>query len=273
MKESKTNPGLSDTEVLRLFHEDAAGAWRLFIDRYADLMFAALRGMGFDYDQAMDRFVYICEKLCEDDFRRLKTVRYAGQRGDLTPWVRQVVKNLSVNWLWSVEGRRRLLKPIAQLPMNDQIVFELYFWKGLSPPEIYEELRVRRFPDLDPGGVYDALERIFAQLSQKKLWRLMSNMARRRRVVSLDETDEEAGLRIDPPDLRANPENTLVQKEAEERLVGARAALSPREQLVIQLRFEECLAFKAIADILRLEEYVVKTMLKDILDKLRQAFG
>lgn len=58
----------SDSELLVLFQTNSAKAWRLFIDRYADGMFSLIRSLGFDYDQAMDRFTYVCEKLCEKDF-------------------------------------------------------------------------------------------------------------------------------------------------------------------------------------------------------------
>ena len=59
---------LSDTELLTVFHNHAERAWEIFIERYADVILSHLRSLGFDYDQAMDRFVYVCEKLCEQNF-------------------------------------------------------------------------------------------------------------------------------------------------------------------------------------------------------------
>ncbi len=111
---------ISDTDLLTLFRCDPQQAWKLFIDRYADFIFSHLHTSGFNYDQAMDRFVYVCEKLCEQDFRKLRMIRYAGRSGDLTPWLRKVIKNLCINWAWSAEGRRRLFKSVERLSPRDR---------------------------------------------------------------------------------------------------------------------------------------------------------
>jgi DNA-directed RNA polymerase specialized sigma24 family protein len=265
-----TTSTLSDTELLTLFHRDPQRAWELFIARYADVLFSYLNDLGFNYDQAMDRFVYICEKLSEQDFRRLKMIRYAGSRGDLTPWLRKVAKHLCINWAWSAEGRRRLFKPVARLSERDQHVFQLYFWKGMSPSEIHERLRHDQ-AEIDLIEVLDCLERIFAVLSHKNLWRLMSNLARRRDAISIDEVDEDTGARLELADARPNPEEMLIQKEAEERMDRALESLSPREQLIIRFRYEEGTAIKEIAEMLHLGEREVKGSLKAGLVRLRRA--
>ncbi len=260
---------LPDAELLALFATEPDRAWRLFIDRYADMIFSYLQRLGFDYDQAMDRFLYVCEKLCEQDFRRLKTIKYTGRSGDLTPWIRKTVKNLSINWAWSVEGRKRLLKPIQRLPAREQRIFELYFWKGLSPSRIHEQLRLEHH-ELDMVEVLDALERIFSLLSRKKLWRLMSNLASARGEVSLDEIDEETGLGLEAVSERANPEEALLEKEAEERISSALDGLSTRERLAIEFRYTEAMAVKDVAAMLGLSEREVKNSLKSALNKLRR---
>jgi hypothetical protein len=260
---------LSDTELLALFHSQPQRAWEVFVERYADTIFSYLHHLGFDYDQAMDQFVYVCEKLCEQDFRRLKAVRYAGQRGELTPWLRTVIKNLSVSFIWSVEGRKRLLKPITKLPLYQQRIFELYFWKGLSPVVICEQLQLEH-QAISLIEVFDALETIFSHLSQKKLWRLMSKLSRVRGEVSLDEVDEESGVGIQIADRSANPEEALLAREEDERLSQALAVLTPKERLLVQLRYEEGRALKEVAEMLRLNEGEVKAILKGVLKGLRQ---
>ena len=260
---------LPDAELLTLFAKEPERAWRLFIDRYAEPIFSYLQRLGFDYDQAMDRFLYVCEKLCEQDFRRLKAIKYVGQSGDLTPWLRKTVRNLSINWTWSVEGRKRLLKPIQRLSAREQRIFELYFWKGLSPSRIHEQLRLEHH-QIDMVEIFDALERIFSLLSRKKLWRLMSNLASARGEVSLDEIDEETGFGIEAADERANPEEALLEKEAEERISSALDGLSSRERLVVEFRYTEAMALKNLAAMLGLSEREVKNSLKSALNKLRR---
>ena len=261
----------SDSELLVLFQTNSAKAWRVFIDRYADGMFSLIRSLGFDYDQAMDRFTYVCEKLCENDFRRLKAIKYAGSHGDLTPWVRQVVKRLCINWAWSEDGRKRLLKPIALLGRLEQRVFELYFWQGLTPSQIDERLRQEHFAEVTPASVFTALDQILSQISEKKLWRLISNLARTRGSVSLDDVDEESGRSWDAPDPQPDPELMLIQREQDQTLQRAVDDLTPRQLLILQFRFEHALSVREIGQIMRLEEREVRTIVDTSLELLRKS--
>jgi DNA-directed RNA polymerase specialized sigma subunit len=266
----RSKPSLTDGELLTLFQENAQSAWRLFIDRYANAIFSLIRSLGFDYDAAMDRFVFVCEKLCANDFHRLKTIRYAGSHGDLTPWIRQVVKRLCINWAWSEEGRRRLLKPIARLGPLEQRVFELYFWQGLLPSEVEERLRQEHFPGVAPAAVFEALDKILSHLSEKKLWRLISNLARARGPLSLDETGEDSGPSWDVADFEADPESHLLQREQDQILQRALQHLPERQILMLQFRFEHALSLTETARIMRIEEREVRQQLDSSLVLLRK---
>lgn len=278
MRELENNPReslrpssvLTDSELLSLFQREPHQAWRVFIDRYADAIFSLIRSLGFDYDQAMDRFVFVCEKFCEKDFRRLKTIKYAGSRGDLTPWIRQVVKRLCINWAWSEDGRKRLLKPIAQLGPLEQRVFELYFWQGLTPSAIEERLRQEHFADVESTPVFEALDQILSRISEKKLWRLISNLARARGSVSLDDVNEETGMAWDGPADQADPEIDLIHREQDRILQRALQHLPERQVLVLQFRFEHALSIKEVAEIMRLEEPEVRRMIDNSLGLLRK---
>ena len=262
---------LSDAELLTLFQNEPDRAWQCFIDKYADNIFSLIRSLGFDYDESMDRFVYVCEKLCEKDFRRLKGIKYAGSYGDLSPWVRQVVKRLCINWAWSEDGRKRLLKPISRLGARERRVFELYFWNGLSPAEIEERLRQEHFDGVEPATVFTALDQILSQLSEKKLWRLISNLSRARRSFSLDEVDEESDLGLDPRDERPDPEQELIRREEDQRLQHGLQALPRQDLLIVQFRFEHALSTREIAEMLKLSEHQVKRALKASLQCLKKS--
>jgi DNA-directed RNA polymerase specialized sigma subunit len=263
----------SDDELITLFQQDSEQAWRFFIDRYADTIFSLLRSLGFDYDKAMDRFVYVCDKLCEKDFRRLKSIKYAGRHGDLSPWLRQVVKRLCINWAWSEDGRRRLLKPIQAMGRREQRVFELYFWQGLSPIAIEERLQFEHFENTNLANVFEALDQILAALSEKKLWRLISTLTRGRELISLDERDEETGLAIDPPDFRPDPEHELIQREQSERLRDALLSLPGKQPLLLQFRFEHGLSTKEIAGMLGMEQGVVSREVRAGIKNLRKTLS
>jgi RNA polymerase sigma factor (sigma-70 family) len=222
----------------------------------------------------MERFVYVFEKLCEQDFRRLKAIKYAGNDGDLTPWLRQVVKNLCVNWAWSVDGRKRLFGFVAEMPPRQQRVFQLYFWQGNTPFEIYENLRLEHDKTVELGDVFDALEAIFLHLSEKKLWRLMSNLNRMRKTLSLDYEDEETGLKLDIIDENApNAETILQKKEIFQKLKSAFETLSTREKLVVQFRYENTMTIHEIAEMLGWEERDAVNLHKSAIYKLRKFFA
>lgn len=270
----RENQNISDNELLKLFQQDASGGWHLFCEKYSDFIYTILRRSGFDYDEAMERFVYICEKLCEQDFRRFKTIKYVGNDGDLTPWLRQVVKNLCVNWAWGVDGRKRLFGFVAEMPARQQRVFQLYFWLGQTPFEIYETLRLEHDQTVELGDVFDALEASFERLSEKKLWRLMSNLNRMRKTLSLDYEDDETGLSLDVIDENApNAEANLQQKETFGQLKSAFETLSTREKLVVQFRYEETMTLSEIAKMLGWEEREAVNLHKSAIYKLRKNFA
>jgi RNA polymerase sigma factor (sigma-70 family) len=227
--------------------------------------------MGFDYDEAMERFVYIFEKLSEQDFRRLRSVKYAGDEGDLTPWLRQVVKNLCVNWAWSENGRKRLLGFVKEMSEREQRVFQVYFWQGKTPFEIYEILRLEHDKNVEVGDVFDALERINEHLSQKKLWRLISGLTKICKKLSLDKTNNETGLSIEPIDLnQENPEIELQNKEFSKKINKAFNNLSTREKLIIQFRYEDAMTLTEIAKMLGWEKREAVNLHKSAIYKLRK---
>lgn len=263
---------ISDTELIQQFQESPDSSWRIFVNRYADFIFSVLRNLGFDHDQAMDRFVYICEKLAEDNFRRLRRIKYAGTYGELKPWLRQVINRLVINWAWAEDGRRRLLRPIQHLGELEQKVFELHFWYGLSPTAIDERLRLEHVDSVSLAAVYQALDRIHSVLSEKKIWRLLSNLLRTQRAVALEELYETyPGL--EPIDTGLTPEELLAKTEEEAALARALRRLTTQEALVLQLRYDDDASYEEIAAILKLTEVDVRRIEKTAIARLREDVG
>ncbi|RMG50710.1 MAG: sigma-70 family RNA polymerase sigma factor [Acidobacteria bacterium] len=245
--------------------------WTQSLQEYAGKILTFLRSWGLDDDQVMDRFVYICEKLAEDDFRRFKMLMRVSHDGALNAWLWVVVKRLCINYIWSAEGRRRLPRAIARLSAFDRRVFELCFWKDSSPSEIYEELCCTGEFAVEFDRVFEALGRIFSCLNHKRRWSLLSGLAGRRPVLSLDRVNEETGRHLDPVDARPNPEEALLRRERQRRLQRAMVRLSSQERLLIELRYVEELSLKQIGEQLHMAEHQVKRSLRATLDKLRNA--
>lgn len=258
-----------DRELIALFATDPERAWDLFLARYAEFVLGELRRLGFDYDEALDRFVFVCEKLADKGFRRLRTIRFLSSRGELVPWLRQVVRNLVISWTWSQQGRRRLLRPIARLPRRDQRVFQLYFWRGLRPSEVYSSLKAEE-PTLRLLDVYDSLERVFANLTAAKVWGLWCQLARGAPPQRIDaEPGEDAAPEIVDP--RPSPEEALLTSEADARLRRAVAGLAARDRLILALRYEDGLERRQIAELLAVDAAEVELRLRRALEALSGA--
>ncbi len=238
-----------DGELLALIHRDPAAAWRPFLERYAGFILAELGKLGFAREPARDGFVYVCEKLAEDDFRRLRAVRHLGRGGELVPWLRTVVRNLASNWLDARDGRKRLLKSVAALPARCQRVFQLYFWRGLKPSEVLEELR-RSDAQASAAGVFDCLEALFSGLSENRIWHLVSGLARSRGELSLDAPAAEREAVFEPAAPEPDPESALLRQEAAAEVRRALARLPPSERLMLQLRYEDALPVAEIAAVM-----------------------
>jgi RNA polymerase sigma factor (sigma-70 family) len=238
-----------DGELLALIHRDPAAAWQPFLERYAGFILAELGRLGFAREPALDGFVYVCEKLAEDGFRRLRAVRHLGRGGELVPWLRTVVRNLASNWIDARDGRKRLLKSVAALPAHCQRVFQLYFWRGLKPSEVLEVLR-RGDAQASTATVYDCLEALFSRLSENRIWHLVSGLARSRGALSLDAPAGEGERVFEPAAADPDPESALLQRESADRLHRALARLPARERLLLQLRYEDALPVAEIGEVM-----------------------
>jgi RNA polymerase sigma factor (sigma-70 family) len=263
-----SNASSPDHRLLALLRIDPARGWDAFLERYASFIFEHLQRIGFDYDEAMDRFVHICEKLAEDDCRRLRGIQHLGLDGELVPWLRRVVENLSVSWFWSVEGRQRRPGAIERLSSTDQRVFELHYRVGLTPSAILEQLHAERPDPIGPAEVFESLERVLTALTASNRWRLMGRLLRRQRPSSLTALAE-APSAWEPANSAMDAESSLLLEERDRRLEHLLETLPVRHQLVLRLRLEEALGYEEIATSLGISRSSAQRSFREGLDQLR----
>ncbi len=261
---------ISDDRLLELFHRRPRRAWRIFLERYAERMLGQLRGLGFDRDEAMDRFVFVCERLAHNKFQRLRQVRATGDQGELVPWLRQVVKNAAIDWGWSQAGRRRLFRSIEGLGELEQRVFKLHFWTGLGPAAIVERLRAEGRSEVGVEQVFDALEKVFERLDEGQKWRLLSQLSRRRPAGPVGVSGTESGI-FEPLTREPDPETELLCAEQARVLAVALSNLPARDRLIFRLRYDDGLSLTHIAAVVSLGLTSVKTSLRKSREALRAA--
>ena len=123
-------------ELRRGSHE---AAWDDFITRYRPLVFASIQHYARDYDDIMDVFARVCQALREDDMRRLRA--YLDQpkhTARFTTWLVAVVRNITIDWFRSRDGRRRLSALAEGMPPLRRQIFQAIFVERRSHVEAYE---------------------------------------------------------------------------------------------------------------------------------------
>src|SRR5437868_11230231 len=105
-------------------------AWAEFLRQYSSLIFQTCQFSTSDADQAADCFLFACEQLSRNSFRRLLCFRPDGP-ASLSTWLSVVVRNLCLDWQRKRLGRPRLFRSIAKLPQLSGAVYRCRFEQGL----------------------------------------------------------------------------------------------------------------------------------------------
>ncbi|HET8622561.1 MAG TPA: sigma-70 family RNA polymerase sigma factor [Gemmatimonadales bacterium] len=81
-------------------------AWSSLVKAYSRLLLHFAHALGGDHDTAMDRYVFMLERLSQDDFRRLRTYRCEGA-ARFSTWLGTVARRLCIDYQRSRYGRTR----------------------------------------------------------------------------------------------------------------------------------------------------------------------
>src|SRR4029077_6168396 len=111
-----------DATLEELRSSQSREAWAEFLRQYRPLIFQTCQFSTSDADQAADCFLFACEQLSRNHFRRLLRFQPQGASSFAT-WLRVVVRNLCLDRRRKQFGRPRLLRSIARLP---QLEGEIY---------------------------------------------------------------------------------------------------------------------------------------------------
>lgn len=217
-------------------------AWNQFLQRYSPTIMQIARRYEYDQDRVQDCYLFICEKLSNNNFRRLLNYRPEGS-ASFRSWLSVVVANLCIDWKRHTQGRARPFMAIRKLSRLDQMVFKYRFQQRLGKHACLAMLE-NSFPGVTEPQVANSVSRINATLSQKQQWMLS---IRRANEESLDAP---GGRELSEPG--PNPEQVAARSEQLETLVEALSKLSKHHRLLIRLRFQQELSLKEIARLTRL---------------------
>lgn len=227
----------------RLSSTDAGTAWVEFLELYAPLIMSAAGQFEYERDRANECFLYVCEQLNDDAFRRLLKFDTAGEARFRT-WLGSVVFNLCVDWHRREYGRATLLPAIAALPTFDQAVYRLVVEQEVDKETCFQALRAD-FPDLTRGLVANAVVRVYSLLTPRQRWQItVRNHGRR---GARDESTRSSVERL--PDPAVGPEGAVELQQELETLQAALSQLPTEQRLLLRMRFQEGLTLKKIAQL------------------------
>ncbi len=263
---------MEDPQIARIIEQLATPefqqAWTEFLEAYSPIIFSTVKLFERDADPVADCFLFVCERLSEKQFRRLRSFKLGGG-ARFSTWLRVVVRNLCLDWRRKEYGRHRVFQSIARLEALDQAIFHCIYEQSLSKEESFVFLRANH-PRLTMAELEAGAERVRSALTKRQIWLAA---ARRPLVQSLesgpvDDPQKVAEEFIDPS---PNPESLFAINEQREGLERALSRLSKPERLLIKLRFEQELTLQETAQLLHLKDaQTVDRRQREIIDKLRK---
>ena len=259
----------SNDQLLQRLATPAAGeAWKEFLRRHTPTIVSVTRQYHHDEQRLRDCYLFVCEGLSDDGFRRLRAYRPA-EGAQFSTWLRAVVGRLCVDWLRNEYGRQRRFRAIAGLPELEQQVYALRFEQGLSIPACYQALSAR-FPEVTEVQLAAVVRRISGSLTSRQRWLLAT---RNRPVLSLEEPEvgREAELAVDGDD----PERRACEEEQHARLEGALQQLEPQQRMLLKLRYQQGRTLQEVARLAGLQDpfrarYLVQQALQQLQSLLRE---
>jgi hypothetical protein len=188
---------VSGKEFIQLLQEDSSKAWDVVLRDYTDYIYTIIRKYvyrksGEDQDiyqdKSADTYLYILEKLSENNYKRLRSFR-----GDckFTTWFMKVCQNLCFDCIRK-DAPPEAPVPIKRLSEVHQIAFDLFYLKGYEHSACFGILTVNHVFQLSYGEFLDVMDDINATLTDKNIWKF-ANYQRTRVLESLDAdtTDKE----------------------------------------------------------------------------------
>jgi len=248
---SKEEKILSD-----LFKDGAAKekAWSKFLRLYSNLILKVIWVYARDYDEAMNKYLFVCSKLIEDDFKILR--KYDDSKLKKKPtfvsWLSVVVRNLSIDEYRTKNKRLRVPEAIKLLGAEDVRVFKAFYFEHLTPYEISMKLK------LQISEVNSSLERI------ENAGNSRMRFSRYSKVKKEKYNDE----------LLINGNNSfydeLLRSETKEKLNKLLLNLSEMHRVVLKLKYFAGLSAKEISNSLNIPQRKVYSIIEANLKNLKK---
>jgi RNA polymerase sigma factor (sigma-70 family) len=265
-----------EEEILARVRSDGDSAWEAFLEAFAPVLFRVASLFADTYDDRMDIFLHICDRLRQDGMKRVRTFQ---QRAEapcrFSTYLTVVAKNMAVDFLRAKEGRYRPFRRVASMDETDRLLFEYHVRDGQSLEESRSVLQGRHGIRLSLEEASRRAAGIVAALSVNQRWKLLARLASQRRALSIDPV-EEAALRgprhtVPLPSGRGDPERPLREEQARKIFQEALAAVEPRQRLALTLRFRDSLSREEVARTLAVAPSQAEALIREAVVRVRSS--
>lgn len=245
MRNETTQQGPSDSGIIELLaalcQRQPDAAWKSFLNHFAPQIMHIVRQREYNPQQFEDCFLFVCECLSDDGFRRLQQFD-PGRGVSFRSWLNAVAANLCVEWHRREFGRARIPPPITRLSALDQAVFKYRYQQDLDLQTCLHMLQ-ETDPQLTRRTLAESLARVQSALSVRQRWTLARLQGRS------PSPGKEPPATKEQPDPHPGPEQLMGQEQRQSRLRRAMSQLQAEERLLLRLRFEQDLSFADVARI------------------------
>ena len=255
---------MSDEAILHdlLSGKQSDVAWRAFLDQYSNHFLKVISRFEKDHDQAMETYLYVCEKFAANDFAILRKFQHDYKKNPpkFSTWLFAVTRNMCIDAYRAAQGRRQMPRTIQRLEKLDRLVFTLYYWKGLSREEV--ENAVINRENVSSASIQESFEKVIEHAE------LLPEVSRRQdwkpTIVPFHEELGQTG----------STQPSMEEKELLTWLEHRLAELPKQEKLVVRLYFWEEMTGAEIAKALRITpQQQVYYTLRKALARLRNGAG
>ncbi len=259
---------------LDLYRRSPDEGWDFFLDKHSRLIMAIARKMAKDHDQIMELYTYSLEQLKKNRCQKITAYYHKKRQYNFESWIAIVTKNCCLDWIRKSMGRKRLLKCIENLTLEEQWLFRYLYWYGYSKDYSYELLRMNHGYNgtlEDFGTLVHNLQKIVEQStghvirqwseilisSPDSEW--LDHLIQKDRIPSANAPEMETA--------DSEQSKSDCQKIVEQVLQN----LSDTEQLMIRLRFFNGFTLEKMARILNEKNlWKVQRQLKKLLVKIKK---
>ena len=240
-------PGEDIQKILaELSTRRAENGWRAFLVTYSPMLMQVACQYEADKNRANDCFLFVCEKLSDDGFKRLLQFDI-DRKARFSTWLKLVVSHLCVDWHRKVYGRQRPYRTITKLSAFDQLLYHFNTECGMNRLESFQALQLT-YPGLTEDHFSESMGRIHASLSPKQRWQLSM---RKRETGSAVVIDAHGGqpTKTELVEKSPGPEKVTELTQTREKLAGALSQLSHQQRLLLRLRYQQDLSLKDVAEL------------------------